>query len=276
MDEFETINLDSKECKICKQDTGEELISCILRDKFAAEEKSISSSSAGSNERERETSFAHRVCLERWDTVMKNTFFRQPKKTWKDRLKGFITTGSANNSETETWTPVILGNVEHSDANDNRPIFEPTKREKEIYSGTTGYSVFRTSKEAYRVENVGDGDSEHDQWRTNKVRICSVDSDEEAEEHAGVIRFTREKLQECDVVQLIKFAENLQLQINNVSSDLVMHLQERDGLLLQKHTMKVTVGQLVHLQSKIKTSSTQNIPRSTTSTASGNQNVIIT
>ena len=198
MDEFETINLDSKECKICKQETGEELISCILRDKFSTEEKIISANSASSNEREGETSFAHRVCLERWDTVMKNTCFRQPKKTWKDRLKGFMTTGSANSNVTETWTPVILG--DNSDANDNRPIFEPTKREKGIFSGATGYSVFSASKEAYRVENVGDGGSEHDQWRTSKVRICSVDSDEEDERHAGefaskrsVIRLTREK-----------------------------------------------------------------------------------
>ena len=46
-----------------------------------------------------------------------------------------------------------------------------------------------------------------------------------------------------------------------VSSDLITHLQERDDLLLQKHTMKVTAGQLVDLQSNLKTTSTQNLQR---------------
>ena len=36
MDDFETISLEKKECKICKQETGEELISCILREKFSS------------------------------------------------------------------------------------------------------------------------------------------------------------------------------------------------------------------------------------------------
>ena len=36
MDDFETISLENKECKICKQETGEELISCILREEFSS------------------------------------------------------------------------------------------------------------------------------------------------------------------------------------------------------------------------------------------------
>ena len=36
MDVFETINLDTQECKIRKQQTGEELISCILHEMFLA------------------------------------------------------------------------------------------------------------------------------------------------------------------------------------------------------------------------------------------------
>ena len=54
--------------------------------------------------------------------------------------------------------------------------------------------------------------------------------------------------------------------LTDVSSDLVTHLQVRDDLRLQKSTMKVTVGKLVHLQSNIKTSSAQNRPRSTNAT----------
>lgn len=200
MDDFETINLDNKECKICKQETGEELISCILREKFPTSENNSSPTSCAN---EVETSFAHRVCLERWDTVMKNTFFPQPKKTWKDRLKGFISTGSSNISGTETWTPVAFSNVEtpgSSDANDNRPIFESgTKGGMARSSGIAGHSVFSATKEAYRVENVGNREPEHGQCRTNKVRIRSVDSEDEDEKPAFIpserkfIRHTRKQ-----------------------------------------------------------------------------------
>jgi len=50
-----------------------------------------------------------------------------------------------------------------------------------------------------------------------------------------------------------------------VSSDLVIQLQEKDSLLLQKHTMKVTVGQLINLQSNVKTAGAQNVSRPTNS-----------
>ena len=177
MDEFETINLESRECKICKQETGEELISCILHNQFSTAEKSIvfPTDDGVSSIEEGEPSFAHRVCLERWDTVMKNTCFPQPKKTWKDRLKGFITTGSANNNVTETWTPVDY-NVRPASG---RPIFECTTMPEKARSS---YSVFSESKEAYRVENVGERDTERGHCRRNKIRVCSVDLEDEDEE----------------------------------------------------------------------------------------------
>lgn len=273
MDDFETISLENKECKICKQETGEELISCILREKFStAENVSPTSPQAP------ETSFAHRVCLERWDEVMKNTFFPQPKKTWKDRIKGFISTGPSNNNATETWTPVVSSGVKPSDS--SWPIFESTKRGKARSPGTAAHSVFSESKEVYRVENAGNKESEYGPWRGTKVRICSVDSDDGEDERPAdstndkkIVQHTRAKLQECDVVQLKEFIDVLKLQINDVSSDLITHLQERDGLLLQKHTMKVTVGQLINLQSNIKTSSVQNIPRPTPS-VTGHQDIL--
>ena len=197
MDEFETINLNSRACKICKQETGEELISCILHNQFSTTEKSIifSTDDSVSSIEEGEPSFAHRVCLERWDTVMKNTYFPQPKKTWKDRLKGFITTGSANNNVTETWTPVDYNVGPASD----RPIFESaTKPEK----ARSSYSVFSGSKEAYRVENVGERDTERDHWRRNKIRICSVDSEDEVEERvlSSKGRVFRRTRTECEYI----------------------------------------------------------------------------
>ena len=197
MDDFETINLDNKECKICKQETGEELISCILREKFYSPENASPSSSD-----EVETSFAHRVCLERWNAVMKNTFYPQQKKTWKDRFKGFISTGSSNNNAIETWTPVVLGNVERSAANDDPTRFASKKREQARSLGTSGHSMFSESKEVYRVENVGIREPEFGQWRSNKVRICSVDSDDGDEKIARDqkgFRHTREKC-ECSPI----------------------------------------------------------------------------
>ena len=189
MDAFETINLNSKECRICKQETGEKLISCVLREKFSTGENISPTSSSNLTE----PSFAHRVCLERWDTVMKNTYFPQPKKTWKDRIKDFISTGTSH-SGMKTWTT-----VEPSDANDNRPsIFDSLGREKARSSGISGRSLFSESKEAYRVENVGRRESDHGQWRRNKVRICSVDSEDEDEKppfpsEANTTRYTKEK-----------------------------------------------------------------------------------
>lgn len=161
MDEFETISLDSRECEICKQQTEEELISCVLHENFPSSRENISQTGSSNGN---EATFAHRICLERWDAVMKNTFYPQPKKTWKDRLKGLISAGQAS---VETWTPVTTSHSTDSLDDPNRTI--STTRS---YSSATGHSVFRESKEAYRVAEVGHN---RGQWRTSKVRICSVD-----------------------------------------------------------------------------------------------------
>lgn len=175
MDNFETISLDSKQCKICNQETGEELISCILGDKF----------SSGGNvssgvPKIQETSLAHRICLERWDAIMKRTFSPQRKKTWKDRVKGLVSTRSSNNNVAKTWTQVdFLDNA----GDGNRSILEPAKREIIKRSPwTSENSVFRESKEKYRVENVGKTETEFGEWRRSKVRICSVDADDDEKE----------------------------------------------------------------------------------------------
>ena len=177
MDEFETINLDSKECKICKQQTGEELISCILHESFAssAENTSRASSSNGVE------TFAHRICLERWDAVMKSSFYPQPKKTWKDRIMSLVTTGQAS---FETWTPFVY--LDHANRSaDNRPSSSDEQRDKlPKASQNVRHSVFHDSKEAYRVEDLG---NDYGQWRKSKVRICSVDlEDSEGEESTAV------------------------------------------------------------------------------------------
>ncbi|XP_078380344.1 uncharacterized protein LOC144663322, partial [Oculina patagonica] len=139
-------------------------------------------------------------------------------------------------------------------------------------SSNLGHSVFSESKEAYRVEDVGNG---HGQWRKSKVRIRSIDLEDCEDEgptavlpstsERNFIRHSRSTLLQRDLIQLKEAVENLKLRINKVSSDLVTQLQEKDSLLLQKHTMKVTVGQLISLQSNVKTASTQNISRSTNS-----------
>lgn len=260
MDEFETISLDTRECKICKQQTEEELISCVLHEKFPSSGENISQTGSSNGN---EATFAHRICLERWDAVMKNTFYPQPKKTWKDRLKGLISAGQAS---VETWTPVTTSHSNDTLDDPNRTISTTTRS----YSTATGHSVFRESKEAYRVAEVGHN---RGQWRTTKVRICSVDLEDSekdqqntespvASEQCKFSRHTKSTLLQCDLNQLNEAVEDLTKQINEVSTILVAQLQEKDSLLLQKQTMEATVGQLISLQSNVKTTSAQNVTRS--------------
>ena len=176
MDEFETINLDTQECKICKQQTGEELISCILYEMFSSRGSQSSSSSTGVE------AFAHRICLERWDAVMKSSFHPQLKKLWKDRIMGLINVGQASNQDSkETWTP-----TDHLDRAD-----EQTDRQLPGINGQQ--PVFSESKEAYRVEVI---ENEHGQWRKSKVRIRSVeleDSEVDDNEPAAAVSISRER-----------------------------------------------------------------------------------
>lgn len=153
------INLDTQECKICKQQTGEELISCILHEMF---------SSPGSSPTGVEA-FAHRICLERWDAVMKSSFHPQQKKSWKDRIMSLINVKQASNQgSTETWTPTDhLGHA-----------YKQTDRQ--LPGINAQQSVFTESKEAYRVEAVAD---DHGQWPKRKVRICSVDVEDSEVDH---------------------------------------------------------------------------------------------
>lgn len=159
MDEFETINLDTQECRICKQQTGEELISCILHEMF---------SSPGSSPTGVEA-FAHRICLERWDAVMKSSFHPQQKKSWKDRIMGLINVRQASNQGSiETWTPT--DHLDHA--------YKQTDRQ---LSGVDAQqSVFTESKEAYRLEVVA---NDHGEWPKRKVRVCSVDVDDSEVDH---------------------------------------------------------------------------------------------
>ena len=52
--------------------------------------------------------------------------------------------------------------------------------------------------------------------------------------------------------------------LTEVSTELICHLQERDSLFLQAHTMQVSVAQLINLHSNVKTTSTQNVTKSIT------------
>lgn len=175
MDEFETINLDTQECKICKQQTGEELISCILHEMLSSPGSQSSTSSTGVE------AFAHRICLERWDAVMKSSFHPQQKKSWKDRIMGLINVGqTSNQGSVETWTPT--DHLDHADEQTDRQL-----------PGNAQQSVFTESKEAYRVEVV---ENEHGQWPKRKVRIRSVDfedSEVDDNEPVAAVSISRER-----------------------------------------------------------------------------------
>jgi len=159
MDDFETINLDTQECKICKQQTGEELISCILREMFPSPASQSSSSSTTGVE-----AFAHRICLERWDAVLKSSFYPQQKRSWKDRIMGLINVGqTSNQGSIETWKPT--DHLDHSDE----------QTDTRLPGINAQHSVFTESKEAYHVEVI---ENDHGQWPKRKVRIRSVDLEE--------------------------------------------------------------------------------------------------
>ena len=162
MDDFETISLDSKECKICKQETSEELISCVLHDDFSKEGTSIQSALCG------ETSFAHQLCLERWDTVMRSCGPPAQKRTWKDRIKGLVSVGSSKANFPGTWTPVLGVKTEFSKQYASETLWQHSE---------IGHSRFVGTSEAYRVENVANINSE--EQRKNKVRIRSIDMEDE-------------------------------------------------------------------------------------------------
>ena len=176
MDEFETINLDTQECKICKQQTGEELISCILHEMFSNSGSQSSSSSIGVE------AFAHRICLERWDAVMKSSLHPQHKRSWKDRIMGLINVGQpSNQGSVETWTPT--DHLDHAD--------EQTDKQLPVINAR--HSVFTESKEAYRVEVI---ENDHDQWPKRKVRIRSVDLEDSGvddNESVAAVTISRER-----------------------------------------------------------------------------------
>ena len=175
MDEFETISLDTQECKICKQQTGEELISCILHESFEM------FSSPGSSPTIVEA-FAHRICLERWDAVMKSSFHPQQKKSWKDRIMGLVNVRQASTQGSiATWTPT--DHLDHA--------YKPTDRQ--LPGTNSQQSVFTESKEAYRLEVVAD---DHGEWPKRKVRIRSVDVEDSEVDHnepVAAVSISRER-----------------------------------------------------------------------------------
>ena len=87
-----------------------------------------------------------------------------------------------------------------SQVNSSRPILDSTKRGKARSTGAAGHPVFSESKEVYRVENAGNKESEYGPWWGNKVRICSVDSDDGEDERPAdstddqkIVQHTRAK-----------------------------------------------------------------------------------
>ena len=87
-----------------------------------------------------------------------------------------------------------------SQINSSRPILDSTKRGKARSTGAAGHPVFSESKEVYRVENAGNKEWEYGPWRGNKVRICSVDSDDGEDERPAdstndqkIVQHTRAK-----------------------------------------------------------------------------------
>lgn len=166
MDGFETISLESTECDICHQDTGEELISCVLNDRCLRESENLKLSCSGN------VAKVHQSCLQKWESVMKNAIKplqHQIKRTWKDRLKGLINTTSDGPELIETWAPVNQSRCR--DCGDENLCVDIKTAQNSRCQGAS----FLTN-EAYRVETLY---RDENRTRGRKVRIKSIELEKE-------------------------------------------------------------------------------------------------
>ena len=167
MTEFVTISLESNQCDICEQETGEELVSCVVNDRCLRQ--GCDSNSLGNYKR------AHRECLEKWESVMRNSMKplgEQSKRTWKDKIKEFVNSNSGKCEERLIETLAPSGRTELNSEGESLKtitLAHSTEagqllRSKNRHTNKCSFLV----DETYSIERVRD---------TRKVRVRSVDMD---------------------------------------------------------------------------------------------------
>lgn len=175
MEGFDTISLDSNICDICNQDTGEELISCILNDRCLQ----VGETSDASDETQPHKQ-AHKDCLDRWKSVVQSSFNSKcpsPKRSWKDKLKDLINRNVESSSIFDAWVEVDSSKSSTSTRSSNE--IDPSQNANSSDFNTRTNSFL--TKEEYRVERVNCNMEEFLE-RGRKLRVRSVDIEDEDEE----------------------------------------------------------------------------------------------
>lgn len=172
MDGFDTISLESNTCDICNQDTGEELIDCILNDRcLQVRENSVD----GTEPYKR----AHKDCLDKWKTVIQATLTARcpsPKRTWKDRIKDLLIPHEESNVN-DTWLRVDVA-PKKRDSKQVENSKTVNLNSKQNNNKTSSQRHHFLTNEVYRIERTEDevGSCEE---RARKLRVRSVDKADE-------------------------------------------------------------------------------------------------
>lgn len=172
MDGFDTISLESNTCDICNQDTGEELIDCILNDRcLQVRENSVD----GKEPYKR----AHKDCLDKWKTVIQATLTARcpsPKRTWKDRIKDLLIPHEESNVN-DTWLRVDVApkKRDSKQVENSKTVNLNSKQNNNKMSSQRQHFL---TNEVYRIERTEDevGSCEE---RARKLRVRSVDKADE-------------------------------------------------------------------------------------------------
>lgn len=252
MTEFVTISLESNQCDICEQETREELVFCVVNDRCLRQ---------GCDWNYKR---AHPECLEKWESVMRNSMKplgEQSKRTWKDRIKEFVNSNSGKYEERliETLAPSQRTEL-ISESLKTTTMTNCSETGQLLRSKNTNKCDFLVD-ETYSIERISDA---------RKVRVRSLDmesvGDTECQEESlptqclvreDSDRNTVKQLERLTIQELRDAVTSYKLQVTEASYGLVNELQQRDGILQQGETMRVTIAQLVSLQQQMRANSPQ-------------------
>ena len=173
MEGFDTISLDTQICDICNQDTGEELINCILNDRCLQ----VGDCTSSAFDVAEPFKQAHKECLDKWKSVVQSTLNSRcpsPKRSWKDKLKDLLNRNVESSSIYDGWVEV--------DSSKSSSKNSVTVSNSAIRSNSTNVPSSNTinflNKEQYRVEQVNDDIGECLE-RGRKLRVRSVDIEDD-------------------------------------------------------------------------------------------------
>lgn len=181
--EFDTICLDSNICDICNQDTGEELINCILNDRCLK----VGDGTSSTLESTEPFKQAHKYCLDRWKSVIQSTLHPKcpsPKRSWKDKFKDLLNRNLENTSNFDAW--VEVDNLKSTTETTTTTQFlgdSSTQSSSDINENSASITTKKNSfltREEYRVEQLN-VDIEECRERGRKLRVRSVDIEDEDE-----------------------------------------------------------------------------------------------